>query len=217
MHSLFTPVETLDGSTFLRSVHSADGTTIRENFIMPVNGFTNSNGDPVTIAGYGKTYSLFLTIDAQIANGQFLSLNATLWADPLSNDGSVSVSRDKDPAFSNGMHQDIILAIGKMTPGGAVVHPPDSSGNRGADFSETMTPTLEGDILLHGSIQDGTVMTEHLTTPSSTFSTTVVNGQAIDNVNGGSVEVTLNSGNFLLPNVPSAVFGSDHLHFIHHC
>jgi hypothetical protein len=48
MHSLFTPVETLDGSTFLRSVHSADTTTIKENFIMPINGFTNSNGDPVT-------------------------------------------------------------------------------------------------------------------------------------------------------------------------
>ena len=216
MHSLFTPVETLDGSTFLRSVHSADTTTIKENFIMPINGFTNSNGDPVTIAGYGKTYSLFLTIDAQIANGQFLGLNATLWADPLSNDGSVSVSPDKDPAFSNGMHQDIILATGKMTPGGAVVHPSDSSGNRGADFSETMTPTLEGDILLHGSIQDGAVMSEHLTTPSSTFSTTVVNGQAIDNVNGGSVEVNLDSGNFLLPNLPFSVFGSDHLHFIHH-
>ena len=51
MHSLFTPVETLDGSTFLRSVHSADGTTIKENFIMPINGFTDSNGDPVTITG----------------------------------------------------------------------------------------------------------------------------------------------------------------------
>ena len=216
MHSLFTPVETLDGSTFLRSVHSADGTTISENFIMPINGFTDSNGDPVTIQGYGKAYSLFLTIDAQIANGQFLGLNATLWADPLSNDGSVSVSPEHDPAFSNGMHNDIVLATGKMTAGGAVVHPPDASGNRGADFFEKMTPTLEGNILLHGSIQDGTVMHEQLTTPASTFSTTVVNGQAIDNVTNGSVAVTLDSGNFLLPNVPSSIFRPDHLQFIHH-
>ena len=43
MHSLFTPVEALDGSTFLRSVHHADG-SISENFIMPVTGFSGSNG-----------------------------------------------------------------------------------------------------------------------------------------------------------------------------
>src|SRR5690349_21716765 len=133
MQSLFTPVETLDGSTFLRSVHHADG-TISENFIMPINGFSDSNGDPVTIQGYGKAYSLFLTVDAQIANGQFLGLNATLWADPMSNDGSVSVSLDKDPAFSNGMHHDIVLATGHMQS--AMLHPIDSNGTRTADFPE---------------------------------------------------------------------------------
>jgi hypothetical protein len=188
MHSLFTPIEALDGSTFLRSVHHADG-SISENFIMPVTGFSGGNGDPVTIHGYGKTYSLFLTIDAQIANGQFLGLNATLWADPLSKDGSVSVSPDHDPAFSNGMHNDIVLATGKLTS--AMVKTPDANGNRGADFFESMTPTLDGNILLHGSIQDGTIMHEQLTTPASTFSTTTVNGLAVDTVTNGSVAVTL--------------------------
>ncbi len=118
----FTPVDTINASSWLRAVGLADGSVI-EHFIMPVTGFEN-HGQPVTPKGFdsphGASYSLFLTLDATAVNGAFTSLKATLWADPGSNDGTVSASETRDPAFSHGMKNDIALATGTMVSGRSI-------------------------------------------------------------------------------------------------
>ena len=58
----FTPVDTLNASSFLREVAQSDGSSVL-NFLMPVTGFEN-NGQPVSPSGFDKEYGLYLTIDA---------------------------------------------------------------------------------------------------------------------------------------------------------
>jgi hypothetical protein len=211
----FTPVDTLDTSNFLRAVAQPDGSVI-ERFLMPVTGFSE-NGQAVTPEGFGTAYGLFLTVDATILGGVFKTLDVTLWADPHKNDGTPSVSQDSDPAFSNGMTNDIVLATGTLVS--ASVQPPDASGTRHADFVESMTPTLAGTLLLHGSIQQGAHMQEQLTTPSSAFSTSTdpTTGVTTNLVTNGSGEVTLDpQGTILLPNIPHSVLQlADFPRFIH--
>ena len=214
MQSLFAPVDTLDGSNFLRAVHSTDGSVI-ENFIMPVNSF-QKGGEPVTVNGYGQRYDLFLTVEAALVNNQFTTLNAELWADPGSNNGSVTVSEHSDPAFTNGIHGDILLATGTKVSASLSFDP--NTGIRTADFVETMTPTRAGTFLLGGTIHDGTKLEEHLTTPPSTFRTfNETDGTVINTVTGGQSEITLNPvDTILLPSVPpSAIHLSDAPKFIH--
>ena len=101
MHSLFAPVDTLDGSSFLRAVHSTDGSLTVENFLMPVNSF-QQNGQPATVNGYGTAYSLFLKVEAVIVGTTFETLNSQLRLDPRNNNGSPTVSDKSDPTFTNG-------------------------------------------------------------------------------------------------------------------
>jgi hypothetical protein len=81
----FTPIDTADASTFLRSVNAADG-TFSEHFLMPITGFEN-NGQPVIPKGFMDKYDLYLTLDASGTGPTFDTLNVTLWADPKGNDG----------------------------------------------------------------------------------------------------------------------------------
>jgi len=212
----FASVDTLDASNFLRAVHNADGTTV-EHFTMPVNSF-QQNGQSATVNGYGQRYSLYLTIDALIVNGQFTSLDTKLWADPGSNDGSVKVSFGSDPSFSkHGNLGDVLLATGTMHSASLTTN----GSIRTADFVETMTPTKAGTFFLGGSIQDGTRLEEQLTTniaDPSVFQTspdgtvnTVTNGQAVIKLAPGQ-----SSEDILLPSVPSSAIHSDNLRFIHH-
>jgi len=160
---------------------------------MPVTGLSD-NDQPVTPKGFGSIYNLFLTIDATIANGSFIGMDVTLWADPNANDGTPSVSSSSDPSFSNGINHDIVLATGTLVSG--VVMPPDATGTRHADFVQTLTPTLAGDLLLRGSIQPGTQIEEKLTTPSTAFSTSTdqITGVTTNVVDGGSATISLAHG-----------------------
>ena len=101
MHSLFSPVDTLDTSTFLRSVVQTNNQFDLE-WLMPVTGFEN-NGQGVMPQGFGQTYDLFLKIDASGIIGQtvpttiaskFTSINVSLWADPKNDAGTASSSPD---------------------------------------------------------------------------------------------------------------------------
>ena len=217
MHA-FTPVDTIDASNFLRAVGEPDGSVI-EHFIMPVTGF-EYNGQAVTPNGFdsphGPSYSLFLTLDATITGGAFTDLTATLWADPGSDDGSVSVSETTDPAFSNGMKHDIALATGTFVSANFNFDPVTQT--RSADFVESMTPTLAGSLLLNGSIQPGTMLEEKLTTPADVFHTNGITGPGMINwVTGSSAVITLGPpSTILLPNVPpAAVHGGDRLSFLY--
>jgi hypothetical protein len=203
----FTPVDTIDASNFLRAVGEPDGSVV-EHFIMPATGL-EYKGQPVTPAGFnsshGASYSLFLTVDATIVAGAFTSLNATLWADPGSNDAPVTVSETSDPAFAHGMNNDIALATGTMVTASFNFDP--ATNIRTADFVESMTPTLAGSVLLHGSIQPGTELEEHLTTLPTAFSSNGITGPGMINwVHDGEAVVTVDpAGTILLPNIPPEI------------
>jgi hypothetical protein len=168
----FTLVDTIDTSNFLRAVIPASALATL-HFLMPVTGFENG-GQPVMPKGFGAAYGLFLTIDgSNISNpdgsaNTFTSLNITLWSDPRNNDGTPSVSETSDPAFSNGMANDIALAMGTMVSASMSFSP--TTMVRNADFVDSMTPTLAGTLLLDGSIKPGTqleVKRTHLPKTSS--------------------------------------------------
>ena len=91
----FTPIDTAEASTFLRSVNPPDG-SFSEHFLMPIAGFQN-NGQPVMPKGFMDKFDLYLTLDASGGGGVFNTLNVTLWADPKANDGAVSVDAGHDP------------------------------------------------------------------------------------------------------------------------
>jgi hypothetical protein len=221
MHSLFTPVDTLDGSNFLRAVHSTDGSLTVENFLMPVDSFQQSD-QPTTVNGYGKTYSLYLTVEATLVGTTFETLTSQLWLDPRNNDGAATVSDKSDPSFTNGIRGDILLATGTMESATLGTAP---NGIRTADFVETMTPTPAGQLFLGGSIKDGSLLEENLTTDTanpSVFGTfTEPNGTSVNTVTGGQSEITLKGsdntlGTILLPSVPSDALHLTHgLKFIH--
>ena len=88
--SFFTPTDTANASTFLRSVNQPDG-SFSEHFLMPITGFEN-DGKPVIPKEFGKAYDLYLTLDATgkstVSGTVFDSLNMALWADPKANDGT---------------------------------------------------------------------------------------------------------------------------------
>jgi hypothetical protein len=201
----FTPVDTIDTTNFLRAVVTPDllGTL---RFLMPVTGF-EYKGQPVTPSGFDQECGLYLEIDGTILanpNGSantFTSLNMTLWADPNNNDGTPSVSQTSDPAFSNGMTNDVVLAIGHMVSASMSLDP--TTMVRSADFVDSMTPTLAGTVLLGGSIQPGAELEVKTTTPPETFtSITPPGGGFINLVDGGTAQVTLDpQGTILVPNI----------------
>jgi hypothetical protein len=206
----FTSVDTLDTSNFLRGVTQPNGSFV-VNFLQPVTGL-ESNGQQVMPAGFGKDYDLFLTINAtgisSLPSGvvqSFSTMNVTLRADPRGNDGTPSVSETSNPSFSNGMTNDIVLATGTMVSASMMFDP--TSMVRSADFVSSLTPTLEGSLLLHGSIQQGSQLEEKLTTPPNAFNLwEQPDGGLIDTVTDGSGSVTLtnpdgSAGSFLLPNI----------------
>jgi hypothetical protein len=161
-------------------------------------------------AGFDKEYGLFLTIDGTALGtmppsvapaSAFASLNFTLWADPLNNDGTPSVSPASDPAVSNGMTNDIVLATGTMVSASMSLDP--TTMLRTADFVDRMTPTLEGTVLLHGSIKTGDLMEVKTNTPQDTFGSQLqADGSLINTVTDGTATITLDpQGTILVPNL----------------
>jgi len=207
----FTSVDTLDVENFLRSVVQPDLSS-ELNILLPVTGFADK-GQPVMPAGFDKAYGLYLTINASVTdnpNGtanHFNSLNVTLWADPRNNDGTPSVSETSNPAFSNGTANDIVLATGTMVSASMSFDP--TTDTRHGDFVETMTPTLEGTILLHGSITQGSELEEQIASNATTFQQySQPDGGIIITVDGGTGQVTLDPpGTILVPNITPATLG----------
>ena len=183
--SFFTPTDTADASTFLRSVNQPDG-SFSEHFLMPITGFEN-DGNAVIPKEFGKAYDLYLTLDATGKGTIFNSLNMTLWADPKANDGTPGVSATSDPSFSNGTNGDIVLATGTMVSAQLAQ---DAAGTRHADFVEKLTPTLAGTILSGGSLKAGGLLEERLTTPSTVRqSIPQPDGTTINLVIGGTAKI----------------------------
>ena len=174
MHSLFTPVDTLDTSSYLHSVVYQNNSFALE-WLMPVTGLQD-NGQPVTPPGFENDYGLYLKIDASGILGQttptpiaaqFTSINVTLWADPTNNAGTASSTVENGASFSGPTSNDIVLATGTMVSGMMSVDP--NTGIRTATDVETLNPTLAGTVLLHGSIMPGDQITENFTTQPNEF------------------------------------------------
>lgn len=188
--SFFTPTDTADAGTYLRSVNQANGSFV-EHFLMPVTGFEN-NGHSVVPDGFRKDHDLYLSVDAAGTGTTFTSLNCTLWADPNANDGTPRVSETSDPSFSHGTKGDIALATGTMVSASLRFDP--ATGTRHADFVETLTPTLAGTILSGGSLKAGSLLEEQLTTPSTAFrSFPQTDGTTINVVTGGTAQINVPS------------------------
>ncbi len=203
----FTPVDTMTTSNFLHEVIQSDQSSVL-HFLMPVTGF-EQNGQPVTPSGFDKEYGLYITIDATHpaggsgVGGVFSSLNLTLWADPGNDAGTPSVSQTSNPSFSNGMANDIVLATGTMVSASVSQDP---TGTRHADDVVSLTPTLDGTVLLGGSIKLGSLLEVNTNTPPASFfqSMPAADGTSIATVTGGSAVVTLDpQGTILVPNIPS--------------
>lgn len=167
----FTPVDTMNGNLFLRSAIQPDLSNAVK-FLMPVTGL-EYNGQPVTPPEFDKEYGLFLTIDATAINNpggtvnHYTSMNVTLWVDPKNNDGTPSVSENSDPAFTNAMSNDIVLATGTLVSGSMSFDP--ATMIRHADLFESLTPTQDGTALLHGSIKPGDLLEEKTTALPGNF------------------------------------------------
>jgi hypothetical protein len=221
----YTSVDTLDVSNYLRTVVQPNG-SFAVNFLQPVTGL-ESNGHTVLPPGFDKDYGLFLTVNASgidsLPSGSvesFSGMSVTLWADPLNNDGTPSVSESSNPSFSNGMTNDIVLATGTMVSASMMFDP--TTGERSADFVLSLTPTLEGSLLSHGSLQQGDLLEEKLSTPSTAFTAyPQSDGGLIDTVTDGSGQVTLSNpdgspADFVVPNITHGHLQlADALRFIH--
>jgi hypothetical protein len=225
----FTSVSTLDVSNFLRGVITPTGSGTGSgvvNFLQPVTGL-ESNGKSMMPAGFNKDYDLFLTINATTTNSlpsgtatSFSTMNVTLWADPLNDDGTPSVSESSNPSFSNGMTNDIVLATGTMVSASMMFDP--TTMQRSADFVLSLTPTLEGSLLSDGSLRQGSLLEEKLTTPPSTFNLyPQPDGGVIDTIADGSGTVTLSNpdgsaADFMIPDITHGQLQLGHgLQFIH--
>ncbi|MGA9016684.1 MAG: hypothetical protein WB509_29665 [Acetobacteraceae bacterium] len=224
MNSLFAPVDTLDTSTYLHSVVYPNNSFALE-WLMPVTG-VQGNGQPITPPGFDNDYGLYLTIDASGILGQttptpiasqFTSINVTLWADPKNDAGTASSTVGNGATFSGPTSNDIVLATGTMVSGTMSVDP--NTGIRTATDVETLNPTLEGTILLHGSIKPGEQITENFITQPGEFQVaTPGDGTTVDLVNGGAATVTFSNsdGSPATISVPTDSLLRPALTFLHH-
>jgi hypothetical protein len=224
MHSLFTPADTLDTSSYLHSVVYPNN-SFALRWLMPVTGLQD-NGQPVTPPGFDKDYGLYLTVDASGILGQttptpvaeqFTSINVTLWADPKNDAGTASSTVANGASFSGPTSNDIVLATGTMVSGMMSVDP--NTGVRTATDTETLTPTLEGTILLDGSIKPGGQITENFTTQPDEFQALPQpDGTSVDLVNGGAATVTFSNadGSPATISIPTDSLLKPALKFLHH-
>jgi hypothetical protein len=224
MNSLFAPVDTLDTSTYLHSVVYPNNSFALE-WLMPVTG-VQGNGQPITPPGFDNDYGLYLTIDASGILGQttptpiasqFTSINVTIWADPKNDAGTASSTVGNGATFSGPTSNDIVLATGAMVSGMMSVDP--NTGIRTATDVETLNPTLEGTILLHGSIKPGEQITENFITQPGEFQVaTPGDGTTVDLVNGGAATVTFSNsdGSPATISVPTDSLLKPALTFLHH-
>jgi hypothetical protein len=159
---------------------------------MPVTGLEN-NGQPATPPGFDDEYGIYLTIDASRqlnpgARNDYHSINVKLWADPKNDAGTGSSTVKNGAIFSGNTANDIVLATGTIVSGTMMMDP--TTGTRTATYVEKLTPTLDGTLLLGGSIRQGDLLTEHFTTPPDTFQAIPVGDTTVDSVNNGSATVT---------------------------
>ena len=159
MHSLFTPADTLDGASFLHSVVQTNN-SFDLQWLVPVTGLEN-NGQPVMPPGSGISiyFSQSTHPESSVRQSRRQSQanspasTSTLWADPKHDAGTASSTLDNGTSFSGNTANDIVLATGTMMSGQMSVDP--NTGVRMATDVEKLTPTLDGTLLLGGSIKPG--------------------------------------------------------------
>ena len=222
MHSLFTAVDTLDTTTYLHSANHSNG-SFDLQWLMPVTGLTDK-GQPVMPPEFEQNYGLFLTIAASGLNNpapgvaeSFNSMNVTLWADPKNDAGTASSTVENGVMFSCNTANDIVLATGTLVSGTLSLDP--NTMVRMATYVEQLTPTLDGTILLHGSIHQGDQLTENFVTQPSEFTSTPgSDGSSVVTVNGGSATVTLSNpdGSPATISIPTDSLLQPALRFLHH-
>jgi hypothetical protein len=230
MHSMFTPVDTFDASTYAYAVYylsnnptspqlAPNTEAFREQMVLPITGL-EFNGKPVTSPGFGSNYGLFLTIDDTGITGPtginataslYTGLNVTLWADPQNDLGTPHVSVNGGLTFSDA--NDIVLATGTLFS--ATTSLDQATGTRTDTYAETMTPTLQGTQLLDGSLPAGSHLTETLTTPSSAYQEwPTPDFSYLATTTGGSATITSDAGAILIPSESLQL--SEGARFIHH-
>ena len=220
MHSLFTTVDTLDTSTYLHSVVQPNN-SFDLQWVMPVTGLTD-NGRTISPPAFDKNYGIYLTIDAsgQLNTGappDYHSINVTLWADPKNDVGTASSTVQNGITRSGSVSNDIVLATGTLISGTMSINP--STMVRMATYVEQLTPTLDGTILLHGSIQQGDQLTEKFVTQPSEFQAGAQpDGTTVDLVNGGAATVTLShaDGSPATISIPTESLLKSALTFLYH-
>jgi hypothetical protein len=220
MHSLFTLTDTLDATTYLHSVVQPNNSFALQ-WVMPVTGLTE-NGQAAEPAGFGKSYGLYLAIDASgfLNTGgppTYSSINVELWADPKNDAGTASSTVQTGATLSGSISNDIVLATGKLISGTMSMDP--NTMIRMATYVEQLTPTLDGTILLHRSIRQGDQLTENFVTQPSEFQAVPqTDGTTVDLVNGGTATVTLSSpdGSPATISIPTDSLLQPVLNFLHH-
>ncbi len=226
MHSLFTAVDTLDTTTYLHAVNHPNS-SFDLQWLMPVTGLSD-NGQPVMPPGFDQNYGLYLTITASGVNNPspgvaetFNTMNVTLWADPKNDAGTASSTVQNGVAFSGNTANDVVLATGTLVSGAMSVD--QSTGVRMATYVEQLTPTLDGTILLRGSIQQGDQLTENFVTQAAVPGEFMItppqaDGTTVVTVNGGSAAVTLSNpdGSPATISIPTDSLLQPGLQFLHH-
>ena len=117
-----------------------------DTFILQINGFSLSNGAPVSVPGLGTTFGLYLEGTTKVVGTPSVYGPGTisLVLDPTSNDGTPSATVNVAAStgavgFSNPLNtgDDITLATGSLTDGSFGTQ---ANGNPGVHFIETYTP-----------------------------------------------------------------------------
>jgi hypothetical protein len=184
-------VDQIDVTSYLHSDSAADG-SFTEQLYLQVKGF-ELNGSPISVPGFGTKFGMYFLIDAtgQTTGGvtSFSSMHIALMVDPRNNDGSLSSTDSGGVGFANGTRGDYALATGKLSSASLGVDP---DGTRHPIFFQTITPTEAGEKVFGGSVNEGNLLREVLTTPGGPQIFPLSDGGTIQVVNGsGSGAVTL--------------------------
>src|SRR5690348_10304826 len=152
-----------DLTNYLHADNHADGTAV-ERFTMHVDALT-LNGATVDVPGLNTKFGLYFVIDAtlhQTAGGAaFDSMDVAIMVDRGNDDGTISAT-PTGIGFANGTCGDYALATGHYVSAQLSI---DTSTNaRHADFVQALTPTKAGQEAFGGSLVDGDLLRELLTT-----------------------------------------------------
>jgi len=171
-----------DMTNYLHANNRPDG-TFDERFIMHVNALT-LNGATVDVPGLNTKFGLYFVVDAtgkQAAGATtFDTMDVTIMVDRGNDDGPISAT-PTGIGFANGTAGDYALATGHFVSAKLSIDP--ATNARKADFVQAVTPTKVGEEVFGGSLADGALLRELLTTFGTNPPLEV--GSGYTTVNGG--------------------------------